>query len=467
METRATTINNFKTIIFFEVDEILPKNVIPNNDSFTITIKHLKKTLTELFPIQNILSFEIDDLSKAAVFSVKISKGPMILFKSDFEISRLVFLNKESSDMKSLALLSYESNKKLISGLQNVSSLKVNLKYKVAYNEKEKMMIMKRLSIGNKFHKAWSKSKFNNKGLGYRTSDDVNFNNRETLLNADQLKFVNTPDKVYETSEIDKDIEEPDSDSSDEEKERIQTKENEKFSVLISDLTNAIANFANLPCTKFSTSIAEKFFKLHNKYYSIFKEYSSKYHKLRKLMNKYNEKHRLYTKMNYKLKNSLKLHEDKLNFQININNYERTSNVNQHNAMSKNLKFFEMLFENAVKEKDKPERQRQENDKDREINYSNKRNLDSKEKDNYGINSNSDTNQDFKTLKSILESISRRPEVLSKLQENKFNLLKSNAVNFGVKLEIPAEWIIDKIDEVPEHSILTSEKDELSQIKNF
>lgn len=506
--------SKFKPTIFFEVEDILPRNSIPINDSFTFSIKYFKKTLTELFPIQNILSFQLEDISKSALFSVKISKGPMTIFKGDFEISKLVFLNKEISENKSIGLTPYEANKKLISSIKGISSLKVIFKIRITYTEKEKTLLLKKLSAGGninssknnyksendinlgiidnnpnvKVNKFSSTKKFNSKGLNFRNAEDISVP-RDSLIDTDHLKFMTHQEKNYETSEIENELKEGDVEQKENKEHAITSIEREKFALLMSDLTNAIANFENLPCTKFSTSIGEKFFKLHHKYFSIFEEYSLKYHRLRKYMNKYNERYRLYNKMNFKLKNSLKFHEEKLNFQMNISNYERMSNINQNTVMIKQLKFFESLFENITgksnannismntsKEYNKDTKET----KDREITNINKsKQITNSEKvidkekadeDNNSIISaqiSQTISSDWKLLKSVLENLNKNPEMLSKIPEHKFCVLKSKALKYGIKLEVPAEWYLDKIEEVPEQSMLTSEKDEFSQIKGF
>lgn len=437
------SVPKFKICVLFDVEEVLPKGSIPTNDSFSFSIRFQKKCLNELFPISNILIFQIDDPSKSCNFIVKVSKGPLTVFSGDFEISKLVFLNKESSFTRSFALTPVQSNKKLISVLTEIASLKVELKVKIAYNEKDFNLFMaskpSKAPSNLKFHNYSMTEKktddFNQRGLNLRKAEEHNVA-RDSIINADDIKFINKLEKD-ESSFIDSEL----NDSKEDEKKIINFEgEQSKFSNLMSDMTNAVANFENLPCTKFSKAIAEKFFKFQSCYYKHYESYSIKYHKLRKLMNKYNEKYRLYTKMLSKLKASLREIDDRLTFQNYISRSEKTNILGQREIMRKQLNLFRTIMK-----------------------------LDGDEQDQAYLEQpiqNKSLSSEKDTLKAVLESLAKKPDLLTKIHSKLFPILKEHSLKFGVKMEIPAEWIIDKIEEVPEASILSSEKEELHCIKS-
>lgn len=425
--------------IFFEVIEILPKDKIPINDSFTLSIRLYKKCLTELFPIHNILSFQIEDQTKSAIFSVKINKGPLTVFSGEVEISRLVFLNKEQTINRCISLTPIQNNKKLIVALSDVSSVKISFKIKIAYNEMQMLNIVtsNRNYKGIIPMKSRSKSKqntgksqannkkFNNQNFNLRTAEDHHVP-RDTLINIDDLKFIGQKDGE-ETSDYDNLL----NDSVDQAKNYEYKGEQEKFSNLMSELTNAIANFENLPCTKFSKAIGEKFFKIQSNYFNHFEEYSNKYHRVKKLMNKYNEKYRLYNKMLNKLKKSIRENDNQHHFQAYVSKMEISSVSKQREIMQKQLDLFKVLT--RVDEKEQEEKQD-------------------------GSSNDFIVSSERRIIKDTLESLNKKPELMTKIPEKLFELLKEHSVAFGVKLEIPSEWRMDKIEEVPEASILSSDK---------
>lgn len=414
--------------IFFEIDEILPKNIIPRNDSFTLTIKYKNKQVTELFPISSVFTFKLNVVEETVTFMVFINKGPLVIYKGEIEINKLVFLNKEVSEHRSFPLVAYESNTKLFPNFQKVSNLKCNYKYIITYNEKEKKEILMRYEKMNMLD---SQNMLNVSGIETNIIKD----------NHDlQLEKSNC-----ESSLMDVELNETDGDDENMSINEFESLEKMKFKPLITDLSNSLNNFINLPCTKFSILVAEKFFKMHNKYTEIISEYSKKYYRYKDLANKYNEKFRIYSKKLNVLKKNIKEIDDKLIFQIGLSNHERSSITGFHNIMKQQQDFFQSLFKNYTKKIENNEIV--ENEK---------------------IKSNRIMSEEFKTIKAVLENLNRRPELLCKIPENKFCFLKSNSSKFNVKIDIPTEWIIDKIDEVPEHSIMSSERgDDASNFKSL
>ena len=429
-----------KTFAYIEIEDVFPKGVIPLNDSFAIEISYNKKSLSCLFPIETYFPFVFDGVAITVEFTVTVSKGPMAMFKGGFEIDRLVLLNREVSVIRSFAMTENKNNTKLVKAFASLKeSIKCVVKVRIAYSNKENELLIK-------FFK--SKYKKTNRSL-LDLSKDSTANLRVPIANDNDTSSVLDP--IFASNEEDN-LEE----------ESIF----QQFSLLNNELANCITNFTNLPCPKFSSALAEKFFKLHSKYFTLFNEYSSQYHKMRKQSNIYNERYRQYTKMLSKLKYSMKQYDERLEFRKLINKRDKSSIATQQSILGSQLRFFECLFD-GVMTKEKKIREKEK--KDAEISLSG---VVDKSLSTQPIQllqplqQSSDTDvtdikKDLKIIKAVLENLNKKPELLTKLSEKKFCLLKSSAANLGVRIEIPAEWIIDKIDEVPEQSILTSEKDDL------
>jgi len=121
----------FTPAAFFEVESIHPVDALPQNDSLTFCIQHLKRRQVELLPIKNIICFSL--LNDHNAFEVKICKGSLAVFEGSFEITSLELLNKETDLIKTFLLNPIKNNKKLKS-LNNIENIKIVIKAKIGYN---------------------------------------------------------------------------------------------------------------------------------------------------------------------------------------------------------------------------------------------------------------------------------------------------------------------------------------------
>ena len=224
--TKSSNDKNQSIYIFIEIDDILPKNIIPKNDSFSLSIKYKNKQVTELFPISSVFTFKIKMIEDTVLFRVYINKGPLVVYKGEIEINKLVFLNREVSEHRSFPLVSYEANAKLFQNFNKITNLKCNYKYIISYNEKEKKEILQRYEKMNMLD---SQNMLNISGI----ETNIVKENQDVLLDKSN----------YESSVMDIELIE-----SENEKENVSINEyesvsNEKFKPLSTDLSNALNNF--------------------------------------------------------------------------------------------------------------------------------------------------------------------------------------------------------------------------------
>lgn len=480
----------FNPAIFIEIESIHPKDCIPINDNFTLNIKHNNKLIIECFPIENILGFIIDsNLNNTIEFTFKVNKGPLSLYEGKFDLSKLVFLNKETLLIKSFSLLPNISNKKLIVCLKDIYSLKLDIKIKIIYNENDlntfvnnnknsKLIHNKKLITTNKSKLSLISKNNNdnnnniiidnniidNKSLKSRSNKGILIKNKtfnkksltvKKAVDSNQVKLFETSIDLYNkdnfdnydneiSSDYDKDLDN-DKDILDNNKNiDINTSynlntiknhslkiEDKEFNSINVNLKNAVINFESLPCAKFSKIISEQFFKLENLYFEKFKRQMNVYNKVKNLMNKYNEDYRKYTKMLYKCKNLIKDIDNQFGFQSYVCKNELSSLSFQSDIFNQQID----LFKNILK-----------------INTNHNNDNIQFKKQLFSMK----TNQEKELIKLVLETLSKKPDLYTKLGERLFYILNEHSKVFNVNIRIPPERIIDRIDEEPEISIVST-----------
>lgn len=404
-------------VISIEIEDILPKGQIPLNDSFTFTIKHGEKKITELFPVTSILSFKVFNLSETKVFEVSIAKGPLGIFQGNFEISKLVFLNKETVIKQSFALVPKEGNKKLIRSLSGSSTIKIQIIISVLYNAKKIKDTDNLIDALSAREDISIRQKEN--GKYKRPTGDLEKAPKSKLPCA-----IVTKDGILdETTEMDEMLKDNFNDITEEKREIFMTS--------LESLNLAITNFVNNPCKRYSVDISEKFFKLHDKYKDLTKDQNDAYYKLKKTLETYTEKFQHYSKLLSKTNKMIKDSDEQQQFFKLISAREKKHVADFADLAKKECHALAEIFGMNIE----PLREQKSEFKN---NFKNKK---------------SNNENDKQKLIDILEVLSKRPEALINIQEDKLKELTELSRRVGVKIEIPREWKIDKIEEEPEISI--------------
>lgn len=405
------------SVVSIEVVDILPKGQIPLNDSFTFTIKHKEKRITELFPVTAIFSYKILNLSESKIFEVFIAKGPLTIFQGSFEISKLAFLNKEVSIRQSFALIPREGNKKLIRSLSESTTIKVQIHLTIIYNVNkitkteelvDALTLREDTSVRNKEN-----------GKLRKPTGELSKGPKSKISNT----IITKEGNLDETTEMDEIVKDSYNDHV-EEKRVI-------FISLLESLNLTINNFEAIPCKKYSVDISEKFFKLHDKYKEISKDQNDSYYKLKTVLEMYSEKFQHYSKLLSKTNKLIKEIDEHHHFFKFISVKEKRHVSDFADLARKECAALAEIFCMNT-----------EHYKDQKTEFKNTLK-----------NQTSNQDSDKKKLADILEILSKRPEALINIQDDKLKELTNLSNKIGVKIEIPKEWKFDKIDEEPEVSL--------------
>lgn len=191
------------------------------------------------------------------------------------------------------------------------------------------------------------------------------------------------------------------------------------FNDNIKILKYSILNFESLPCEKFSKEIGMQFLQIQNLYYQRFDNYLDLYNNFKEKYDDFKNKYFYLLKVIKKIKMKEFTMSTKKNISSNVISIEQNHVLKKLNLFKSHLNLYKILFPNSHK------------------NRSEKKIIESKQQI---------------VIKSILENLNLNPEILLRLNQKNFLKLKMKSKVFGVDLNIPREWFIEKIEEVHEIS---------------